>query len=212
MSLASAALDLLVEMLHHHRGLLADGVRIALHKRPQLLLRPLPVEHGIVIHGLLEPVVARYRRVVGENVEDEMFLDRLLHRIDVERTVLHFAILHVLLAEHLQRLVLGRGREREVRGVLQKPPPFHEDVDLVFVVHVIGELLAGKRDVYLRRRETVLPGVRLVDDNRKSLLGNITDFRGAINDAFSRYYKTTLLCGETDPNKLPSRAKTKFLK
>ena len=66
-------------------------------------------------------VIAVNRRVGLEHIEDEALLDRLLHRVAVEGPVLDLAlgIWRQRLAEHLQRLVLGRGGEREVAGVGQ---------------------------------------------------------------------------------------------
>ena len=79
---------LLVEVVHHDLGLEPDRVVVALDVAAQLLLRPLGVELGVALDRLDQPVVAVDRRVVLEHVEDEALLDRLLHRVAVERPVL----------------------------------------------------------------------------------------------------------------------------
>ena len=55
---------------------------------PQLFGRALGVEFRVGLDRLDEPVVAVDRRVVAQHVQDETFLDRLLHRVAVERPVL----------------------------------------------------------------------------------------------------------------------------
>ncbi len=55
---------LLVEVVDHDLGLQPDGVVVALHVAPELLLRLLRVELRIVLDRLHQLVVARHRRVV----------------------------------------------------------------------------------------------------------------------------------------------------
>ncbi len=50
------------------------------------------------------------RRVVLEHIEDELFLDRLSHAVEVERDRL---LVRTRLTEHLKRPVLGRCGECE---------------------------------------------------------------------------------------------------
>ena len=112
---------LLVEVIDHDLGLEPDRVVVALDVAAQLLLRPLGVELRIALDRLDQPVVALDRCVVLEHVQDEALLDRLLHRVAVERAVLHRPVrLRRRLAEDLQRLVLGRGGEGEVARVGQE--------------------------------------------------------------------------------------------
>ena len=112
---------LLVEVVDHDLGLEPDRVVVALDVAAQLLLGALGVELRIALDRLDQPVVALDRRVVLEHVEDEALLDRLLHRVAVERPVLDRAVrLRLGLAEDLERLVLGRGGEGEVAGVRQQ--------------------------------------------------------------------------------------------
>ena len=77
------------EVVHHDLGLVADGLAVALHVAAQLLAGLLHVELGIALDGLGQAVVALHRRVVFQHVEDEAFLNRLLHRVAVEGAVLH---------------------------------------------------------------------------------------------------------------------------
>ena len=160
---------LLVEVVHHDLGLQPDGVVVVLHVAPQLLARPLGVELRVALHRLHQPVVAVHRRVVRDHVDDEPFLDRLLHRVGVEGPVLGLPVVGVLRAEDLQRLVLRRGREGEVAGVRQQPLRLHQPVDLVFgrLVLVLDAAVLAERHRHRRRRPSALARVRLVDDDRE---------------------------------------------
>ena len=73
-------------------------------------------------------------------------LDRLLHGVAVEGTVLGLPARGVLLAEDLQRLVLGRGGEGKVARVREELPRGHDAVDLVLggLVLLLGARL-GER-------------------------------------------------------------------
>jgi hypothetical protein len=123
--------DLGVEVVDHDLGLEPNSVPVALNVGPQLLRRSPGVELRVVLNGLDQLVVAVDRHVVGQDVDDEAFLDRLLHRVDVERTMRRLPGIVVGRAEDFQRLVLrGRG-ERKVTGVGQHLLGFHEPVDLV---------------------------------------------------------------------------------
>ena len=76
---------LLMEVVHHDFGLVPDRALVVLHVAAQLLTNPLCVELWVALHRLDQPVVAVHRRVVRQHVDDEAFLDRLLHAVDVER-------------------------------------------------------------------------------------------------------------------------------
>ncbi len=80
---------LLVEVVDHDLGLEPDGVVVALDVAAQLLLGLLGVELRVVLGLLDQLVVAVHRRVALEHIEDEAFLDRLLHRVAVEGPVLN---------------------------------------------------------------------------------------------------------------------------
>ena len=101
------------------------------HVAAQLLPGALVVELGISLDLLDELVVALDRSVVPQHVQDEALLDRLLHGIAVEGTVLGLPIRVVRLTENLQRLVLGRGGEGEVARVREELPRGHDAVDRV---------------------------------------------------------------------------------
>ena len=98
-----------------------------------------------------------------EHVFNKVLLDRLLHCVAVERTMLHFATFLVSLAEHLQSLVFRRRGKGEVAGVLRElflfDPLVEGVVDLVFAV--------GHRLTHRRGSLAALAGVRLVDDDGK---------------------------------------------
>ena len=142
----------------------------ALHVAAQLLLRPAGVELRVVLHRLGKPVVAGHRRVVGQHVEDEPLLDRLLHGVAVEGMMPDAAVrLQVRGAEDLQRLVLGRGREREVAGVVQQLARLHHAVDPVLVGLLIAHLACFRQRLrHGRAGAAALAGVRLVDDDREA--------------------------------------------
>ena len=76
---------LLVEVIDHDLGLEPDRVVVRLDVAAQLLLGLLGVKLRVVRHRLDEPVITVDRRVRAEHVEDEPFLDRLLHGVGVER-------------------------------------------------------------------------------------------------------------------------------
>ena len=159
--------NLLVEVVHHDLGLEADRVVVTLDIAAQLLLRLVDVELRVVLDRLGELVVARHRRVVREHVQDEAFLDRLLHGVAVEGAVPDRAVgLRVRRAEDLQRLVLGRGREGEVARVGEQLARLHQPVDPVLegllVLHSAG---LGERLRHRRAGAPALAGVRLVDDD-----------------------------------------------
>ena len=159
--------DLLVEVVDHDLGLEPDGVVVALDVAAQLLRSPLGVELGVALHLLDQPVVALHRRVVPQHVQDEALLDRLLHGVAVEGTVLDGAVrLRVGLAEDLQRLVLRRGGEGEVARVGQELLGLHQPVDLVLGGLVLL-LCPDGRECHREGsgRASALAGVRLVDDD-----------------------------------------------
>ena len=99
-------------------ALKTDSVVMALDEATQLLLRLIDVELRILLHRLGELVVALHRRVMSKHLQNESFLDCLFHGISVESVGPDRAVrLRVRPAENLERLVLGRGGEREVTRV-----------------------------------------------------------------------------------------------
>ena len=122
---------LLVEVVNHDLRLEADGVVVVLHVASQLLAGTLDVELRVSPHRLDETVVAVDRRVVLQHVDDEAFLDRLLHGVDVEWEMPDVPALWRRVAEDFQGLVLGGGCKGEVAGVGQQLLALHQPVDLV---------------------------------------------------------------------------------
>ena len=157
---------LLVEVVHHDFGLQADGVLVVLDISAQLLPGPLGVELRVVSRRLDQPVIAVYRRVMLQHVDDEVFLNRLLHGVDVEGDVPGLVSLGDRRAEDLQRLVLGRRREGEVAGVGQELLRLHQPVDRV-LGGLVFSFVAGFSQChgYRRRRASALARMRLVDDD-----------------------------------------------
>ena len=161
---------LFVEVVHHDLRLQADGVVVALHVTPQFPLRLSGIEFRIVLDRLGQPVIARHRRVVLDDVHDEALLDGLLHRVAVERAVPDSTVrLRDALAEQFQRLALRRRGEREVARVPQQPARLHDAVDPVLVGLVLLDPSRLRECTgHRRRRLATLAGVCLVDDDRKA--------------------------------------------
>src|SRR3954454_9777207 len=104
-------------MVDHDLCLDANRMVMAFDVMPELLARTLDVELRVAFHCLDELVVAADRRVTRQDVKDESFLDRLLHRVGMERAVLSVTAFLERQAEYLECLVLRCGRESEVARV-----------------------------------------------------------------------------------------------
>ena len=159
-----SAKHLLVEVIHHDLGLEPDRVVVALDVAAQLLLRLLGVELRVVLDRLDQPVVAVDRRVVLEHVEDEALLDRLLHRVAVERPVLDLAAVGGTARRRSPASCSWRGGEGEVAGVVGSILRASDALVSSCVVHRRLRRRA-KRLVHRRGRLAALAGVRLVDDD-----------------------------------------------
>ena len=94
-----------------------------------------------------------------------------LHRVAVERSVLRLASFVRVLAEDLEGLVLGRGREREVARVWQHLPRLHQPIDAVLGRLVIVGGYARERLTHRPGGLAALTRVRLVDDDREVAAG-----------------------------------------
>lgn len=140
-----------MKVVDHDLGLQPDGVVVALDVLAELLLGLLRVELRIAFDRLDQLVVTGDRRVALQHVEDEAFLDGMLHRVAVEGVVLGLAALFVRLPENFQRLVLRCGRESEVAGVRQHLLRLHHAVDLS-PKRLVLFLLAGFRQGHVHRR------------------------------------------------------------
>ena len=76
--------------------------------------------------------------------------------------------LGVRVAEDFQRLVLGRGRKREIAGVGEQFARLHQTVDLILIGLLLGLLTGlGERLGHGRAGAAALAGVSLVNDNRE---------------------------------------------
>jgi hypothetical protein len=162
-----------VEVVDHDLGLQADRVRVALDVAAQLRVRLAGIELRVVLAFPDQPVVAVHRRVGLEHVEDEAFLDRLLHGVAVEGPMPDAPgrVGRQRLAEHLQCLVLRRRGEGEVAGIGQHLARRHA----LFERRVHRVLGVGSRVVVFRRRSeclahrrrglAALARMRLVDDD-----------------------------------------------
>ena len=177
-----------MEVVDHDLGLEADRAVVAFDESAQLLVGLVDVKLRIFLHPLGEPVEAGHRRVVGQHVQDEALLDRLLHGVAVEGAAPDRAVgLRVGRAEDLQRLVLRRGGEREVAGVGQQLARRHRPVDAVLEGLAIGLLAGGpQRSRHGRRRAPALAGVRLVDEDGEApsalLVANLVEDEGKLLD------------------------------
>ena len=110
--------DRLMEVVHHDFRLGADGFGVAFDEFAEFSLCPLGIELGVVLDGLQDVEVGIDGGVVSQHVQDEAFLDGLLHGVGVEWQVLDGAVvLRKRFTEQLQGLVLGGGGEGEVAGV-----------------------------------------------------------------------------------------------
>ena len=76
---------LLLKMVDHDFGLQPDRMVMTFDVMPQLLVGALAIELGIVFDLLYELIVAVDRRVILQHIADEAFIDRLFHRVAMER-------------------------------------------------------------------------------------------------------------------------------
>ena len=160
---------LIVEVVDHDFRLQADRVITAFDEPPQLLLGLFDIELRVVLHRLGQLVVALHGGVMGEHVQDEPLLNRLLHGVTVEGEVLDRAVgLRSSVAEDLQGLVLGGGREGEVAGVGKQPARLHQAVDLV-LEGLLFLLFAGLGEGLRHGRAgaAALARMGLIDDDGK---------------------------------------------
>lgn len=171
------AKHLLSKVVHHDLGLVTNGLAVALDIAAQFLAGLLHIEFGIAFDGLGHAVVAFHRRVVLEHVEDEAFLNRLLHGVAVEWPMLDVVTDLEGDAENLQRLVLGCGREGKIAGVGQQFARFDDPVDLVLGGLVfVPFAVFRQRPVHGGGGTPALTRVRLVNDDREFLAAmGITD-------------------------------------
>ena len=134
------------EVIDHDLGLHINGLGAGFNKGFQLLLGLGGIEQRVVLHRLLHLVVALVRGVLLKHVEDELFLDGLLHGIQVEGVELAVSS---LAAKLLQRGRLGRGGERKVAGVLAHLALIHRRQNLVLHVYRLVTVLTRQGFIHL---------------------------------------------------------------
>ena len=102
---ADLVAGMLLEMLDHYLGFLADIVRMQAHEASQRPGRLLALDVGVVLGLLDQLVIGLIGDVVLQHVLDKAFLDGLTHGVAVEGLAAP--------AENGQGLMLGRGGEGE---------------------------------------------------------------------------------------------------
>ena len=112
------------------------------------------------------------RVVVGYDIEDEVFLDRLLHRVEVEGIE---SAIGVPDAKFFECRLLGRGGECKVGGIVPQLPALHRLQDLVLVI--LGFLLAvaAERHVKLVGGLAALGRVGSVENDGEHLVAHVGD-------------------------------------
>ena len=135
--------DLLVKVIYHHSRFLGYGIAVAFYKAAQLLLRPLLIEHRVVLDGLHQFIEAVDRRIVLQYIQNESFLDRLFHRINMKRSMLNIVAVLIRNTESFQRFILRGGGKRKIAGIVQQFASFYHCIDSVFVIHIISKLNSG---------------------------------------------------------------------
>ena len=168
-------------MIDHDFGLGANGVIMAFDILTQLFRRLLGVKLRVVF-GLGDQVVVGIDRgVILKHVEDEPFLDGLLHGVAVKGAMLNlpFRVGRKGFAEDFERLVFRRRGEGEITGVLQ-----HFARLLAFLKRIVDRILgvgsffiaggvgafdgggiAAERLAHGRRSSAPLAGMGFVDDD-----------------------------------------------
>ena len=172
--------DELAEMLHHDLYLLGDVVGVELHPAHQLL------EGGAALHLLRGEVVAVLGELEGhlvggvvlEHIKDEALLDRLAHRIHVERrrqVARAGGLIEIVSpAEELQRFGLGGGGEGHIGDAGLPGPGAHLgrqqgfDINLA-AIGQIGHLSSGEHLLELVGCGAGLGAVGLIGDHREAL-------------------------------------------
>ncbi len=175
-------------MIDHDLGFHLNGLGAGFHKGFQLLLRLGGIEQRVVLHRLLHFVVAFVSGVLLQHVEDEFFLDCLLHGIQVEGVELAVSS---LAAKLFQRGRLWRGSERKVAGVLAHLALVHRRQNLVLHIHRLGTVLASQSFIDLVSSHTRLGRVCLVDDDGEFAVRQLPD---AIHDERELLHR-----GDDDP-------------
>ena len=172
--------DVPAEVFHHDLHLLGDVVGVELHPAHQFL------EGGIALHFFAGEALAFLGELEGElvggvvlqHIEDELFLDRLAHRIHVEgrRQVAGTGRLSGVrpAAEQLQRLGLGRGGEGHVGDAAAAGAGGHVGGEQVVDRHLaaisqVGQFGGGEHLAQFEGGVAGLRAVGLIGDHREAL-------------------------------------------
>ena len=75
---------LLVEVVNYNLGFEANGMAVRFHIVDEFLLRLFRVKFRIICYRLGEMVIACYRRIIAQHIQNKPLLNRLFHRIVVE--------------------------------------------------------------------------------------------------------------------------------
>lgn len=166
------------EMFHQHLGLLSDAVRVQAQESGQRLRGLLLRQVRIILRRFHQPTMDGVGHVVLRHAEDESFLHRLPHRVEMK----HLGqSTRALASEEFQRLALGRGSEGEEARVRLLPARLHHLIQTVFPIRfalrVLGVECCAENGLQLPRHLAALAGVRLVHDDRITARG---DFRGTL--------------------------------
>ena len=169
--------DVVAEVVDDHVGALGEVVLVQRDEPGDGGAGAGLVELGVVGDRLVDLEVGVVGDVVGEHVVDEALLDRLAHRVQVERLVL------ARLApppEQLERAALRGGGEREERHV--RLPPAGVDLLGEEVLHRVGHLVDQRHLRRLGRRELRRLGGgrrrRAAAEHLLHLLGGVAGLRG----------------------------------
>ena len=185
--------NLLVEMLHHHSSLLCDNVRIALDEGTQFFLRTLLIKHRIILDRLHELVPAVNGCIVAEHIQNEAFLNSLLHGVDMEWAMLDFSVLFIGNTKHLLGLILRCGCEGKVAGRRDELTSLHHGIDFVFIIRFVVCSKAGKCQIHIGRVTPALARMRLVNDNGKLVVFMfLPDLGDNVRELFNRRYNDAL--------------------
>ena len=74
-----------MEVLHHNGGFLMDRIAIGFHIIPENCLGTLFIEFGVILDGFRQLIIALHRGVILQNIQNEAFLNGLLHGVNVVR-------------------------------------------------------------------------------------------------------------------------------
>ena len=140
---------------------------MAFHIDPQFLACFFYIILWIPFDSLGQSIVTFDWCIFFQYVENETFLDGLLHRVAVEGPTLHLTAFRVRYAEHVERLVLRRRREGEVARVWQHLPLFDDAIDLVLCRFLLLFVRLTERSTDCGCSAAALAAVGFVDDDRE---------------------------------------------